>query len=438
MRQTLLASAALALAAAPLAAESIRFASFNASMNRNNAGELRAALESGTDPQIQAVAEIIQRVNPDVLLVNEFDYDPANPGLFVRNYLNLGQNASGTGPVAPVDYPHTFIAPSNTGVASGHDLDNDGTIDGGGDAYGFGTFEGQFGMAVFSKYEIDAAAARTFQNFRWKDLPGARLPADPADADLDGAFDAWYTPAELDDVRLSSKSHWDLPIVTPDGTVHFLVSHPTPPVFDGPEDRNGLRNADEIRFWAEYVDGGDVFYDDAGGTGGLPPGARFVIAGDLNSDPFDGDSVAGAAQQLLDHPAINGSATDPSVTPASAGGPDQAAAQGGTNAAHAGDPAFDTADFGFAGAGAPDGIPGNLRVDYVLPSVSGLIYTDGGVFWPASSDPLFGLAAFPTSDHRLVWVDVEVTAPIPLPGSALMLAGALAGLGGLRLWRRRP
>ena len=35
-------------------------------------------------------------------------------------------------------------------------------------------------------------------------------------------------------------------------TVHFLVSHPTPPVFDGPEDRNGPRNYDEIRFWADY------------------------------------------------------------------------------------------------------------------------------------------------------------------------------------------
>ena len=28
-------------------------------------------------------------------------------------------------------------------------------------------------------------------------------------------------------------------------TVHFLTSHPTPPVFDGPEDRNGTRNGDE-------------------------------------------------------------------------------------------------------------------------------------------------------------------------------------------------
>ena len=53
--------------------------------------------------------------------------------------------------------------------------------------------------------------------------------------------------------RLSSKSHWDVPIRIGRETVHFLVSHPTPPVFDGPEDRNGTRNHDEIRFWADYV-----------------------------------------------------------------------------------------------------------------------------------------------------------------------------------------
>jgi hypothetical protein len=74
-------------------------------------------------------------------------------------------------------------------------------------------------------------------------------------------------------------------------------------VFDGPEDRNGRRNHDEIRFWADYVTPGRTsayVYDDAGRRGGLEPGALFVIAGDQNSDPLDGDSVPGAAQQLID------------------------------------------------------------------------------------------------------------------------------------------
>jgi hypothetical protein len=201
--------------------------------------------------------------------------------------------------------------------------------------------------------------------------------------------------------RLSSKSHWDVPLLVGGTVIHTLVSHPTPPVFDGPEDRNGRRNHDEIRLWSDYVlpSRSGYLYDDQGRRGGLKPGARFVIMGDQNADPFDGDSVAGAAQQLLENPRVN-----TSVTPTSPGGPEQAVLQGGANLTHRGDPAFDTADF----VDVPG--PGNLRVDYVLPSKN-LRILDAGVFWPLSSDPLFrlvGVFPFPTSDHRLVWVDVRV------------------------------
>ena len=257
-------------------------------------------------------------------------------------------------------------------------------------------YVGQYGLVVYSKHPIDRRRARTFQTFRWADMPGARLPDDPATP----APHDWYTPAELADVRLSSKSHWDLPIRVGRRTVHFLVSHPTPPVFDGPEDRNGTRNADEIRFWADYVAGGRTaryVYDDRGRRGGLRRHASFVIAGDLNSDPYDGDSLPGAAQQLLDSPRVNARRT-----PRSAGGPEAARLQGGANATHRSDPAYDTADFA-------DGSPGNLRADYVLPSRD-LRIRDSAVFWPTTTDPLYRLTGafpFPTSDHRLVWIDVR-------------------------------
>jgi hypothetical protein len=226
-------------------------------------------------------------------------------------------------------------------------------------------------------------------------MPGALLPDDPAFA---GPAD-WYSPEELDVFRLSSKSHWDVPIEIGKRTVHFLVSHPTPPVFDGAEDRNGTRNFDEIRFWADYIHPGrsGYIYDDNGGAGGLAADARFVIAGDQNSDPLDGDSIPGAIQQLLDHPKVN-----TKVTPSSAGAVEQAALQGGANTAHLSDPAFDTADFS-------DFAPGNLRADYVLPRKN-MQMTGAGVFWPLASDPLFPLVGtfpFPSSDHRLVWIDVR-------------------------------
>ena len=372
--------------------DTVRFSTFNASLNRNFAGQLRADLSTPGNAQAATVAEIIQRVRPEVLLINEFDFDPTAADLFRTNYLEVSHNGA-----EPIRYDHLFIAPSNTGIPSGFDLNNNGVIGGPDDAFGFGFFPGQFGMLVLSQHPIDTAGIRTFQHFLWKDMPGALLPDDPATA----APADWYSPEELDVFRLSSKSHWDVPILIGGKTVHFLASHPTPPVFDGPEDRNGTRNFDEIRFWADYITPGTTsryIYDDEGQSGGLKPGASFVIAGDQNSDPLDGDSIPGAIQQLIEHPRVN-----IKVTPDSEGAVEQSALQGGANLTHLSDPRFDTADFA-------DTAPGNLRADYVLPSEN-LRIDDSAVFWPLSSDPLFRLVGtfpFPSSDHLLVWVDLSV------------------------------
>lgn len=384
------ASAVPGPSGAAQAREPVRFATFNASLNRGAAGELVADLSTGEDEQAGTVAEIIQRTRPDVLLVNEFDYAEGALDLFRDNYLEVPQKGA-----EPIDYPYAYVAPSNTGIPSGHDLNNDGSVGGPDDAYGFGEFPGQYGMAVLSRYPIDTDAVRTFQKFRWADMPGAMLPDDPGTPEPAD----WYSPEELEEVRLSSKSHWDVPLRFGKRTVHFLVSHPTPPVFDGAEDRNGRRNHDEIRLWADYVHPGrgGYIYDDSGEYGGLEPGSAFVIAGDQNSDPHDGDSIVGAAQQLTEHPRV----VDP--LPDSAGAVEAAALQGGANETHLSDPRFDTADF------ADDG-SGNLRADYVLPSKR-LRPVDSGVFWPVRDDPLSrltGVFPFPSSDHRLVWTDVRM------------------------------
>ncbi|MFC7327439.1 endonuclease/exonuclease/phosphatase family protein [Marinactinospora rubrisoli] len=405
-----LAAGALVLTASPAVADTgrgshdsgprgtVRFATFNASLNRAAEGRLVEDLSTGDNAQARTVAEIIQRSRPDVLLVNEFDYDADGTGaaLFQRNYLSVGQ-----GGAEPIEYPYRYTAPSNTGVASGFDLNNDGravTEPGrpgyGDDALGFGEFPGQYGMVVYSRFPIEESAIRTFQNFRWADMPGARLPADPETGE------PFYGEDELAVLPLSSKSHWDLPIRIGRDTVHFLVSHPTPPSFDGPERRNVRRNHDEIRLWADYVrpGAGGYIYDDEGHRGGLPAGERFVIAGDLNADPNDGNGEPGAIRQLLEHPRVNDARP-----PASEGAVEASADQGGANAAHVTDPALDTADF------ADEPGPGNLRVDYVLPSRS-LRTAGGGVFWPPSADPLSRLTGeypFPGSDHRLVWLDVR-------------------------------
>ncbi|WPF87483.1 ExeM/NucH family extracellular endonuclease [Cyanobacterium aponinum AL20118] len=403
--------------------DNLRVATFNASLNRNSAGELIEDLSTLDDAQAQKVAEIIQRANPDIILLNEFDYDANGDAirLFQENYLGVSQNG-----VNPVEYPYVYFAPSNTGIASGFDLDNNGAIGGAGDAFGFGNYEGQYGMVLLSKYPIMEEGVRTFQEFLWKDMPNNLLTNDPTiddpNTEVNENLNGYYSPEEIEILRLSSKSHWDVPVNVNGEIVHILAAHPTPPVFDGTEDRNGKRNFDEIRFWSDYVNPttSDYIYDDQGNTGGLSAGERFVIVGDYNADPFDGDSFPDvnasdevkanypqAINQLLNNPIIQGSATDESITPISEGGVDASIRQNGANDSHTGNPAFDTADFGFNFNDPNSDIPpGNLRVDYVLPSYN-LEIVNAEVFWKPSDDPLFDLAEFPTSDHRLVYVDLN-------------------------------
>ena len=359
--------------------DTLRIATYNASLTRSGPGLLLRAIEKGTDAQVANVVSIIQHVRPDILLLNEFDYDvEGRASAAFRAALNSGPNA--------IDYPHSFSSEPNTGTLSGFDLNDDGNIGGPQDAFGYGTFPGQYGMLLLSKLPI-GANPRTFSKLRWKDLPQARLPKQP-----DGGP---YPSQDAQDIlRLSSKSHWDIPIETPNGTIQMLASHPTPPVFDGPEDRNGLRNADEIRFWTLYLNG-EVFVDDNGHSAKRTDGPAIVL-GDLNADQNDGDGIHASIEELLTHPAL----ADPK--PESRGAA-EAGQMGAANANHDTPPALDTADWN------DNRGPGNLRVDYVLPTRD-LTVTDAGVFWPAPSDPLhslLGSGKSTASDHRLVWIDID-------------------------------
>lgn len=355
----------------------LRVATYNVSFFADAAGGLEARLRTGDDKARQ-VAAVIQRVRPDLILLNEFDYEPQGAAveLFLREYLGRAQGTD-----AAIDYPYQFQAPVNTGVPSGLDLDGDGRTDGPADAWGFGRYPGQYGMLVLSRYPIDAARMRSFQEFLWSAMPGALRPMRP-----DGVT-PFYPDTTWNQLRLSSKSHWDLPIDTPLGRLHLLTAHPTPPVFDGDEDRNGRRNHDEIRLLSDYLDtkSGSYLIDDQGVSGALQDRAQFVIAGDLNSDPLDGDSLQSAMTALLEHPRVNAS-----FVPTSAGAGISQLNPMKLAEPPRGDRRARTSSFG-------------LRVDYLLPS-RGWRVLDGGVFWPAPDDPDAAIAS--ASDHHLVWLDL--------------------------------
>jgi endonuclease/exonuclease/phosphatase family metal-dependent hydrolase len=438
----------------------VRFATFNAAMSGTTAGEMTARLETGDDPQYRAVAEIIQRTKPDVLLLQEFDHDPSGRAveLFQANYLGVPQNGA-----EPIEYAHTFSPEVNTGEHSGIDLNNDGIIDPNpgsaayaADCFGWGTYPGQYGMVVFSRFPIDHDDIRTYRKLTWRQMQGDTdwnlWPENP-----DGS--SYFSDEAKAVLRVSSKTHADVPIRIGGQTVHLLIAHPTPPVFDGPEDRNGIRNMLEVVLLNGILQAGtttaqpDDLHHALRSDNGLPPrlvrrhveydkpwpsrlatdvmslgifnfghlatgsASRNLWMGDLNCDPLDGDARSEARATLAyrvgqtfgvvpdKQPVLVGNSRfqEPGG-PASTGAVEAAEAQRGANASHRAEPRFDTADFPDA---EPLG-PGNLRVDYVIPSLD-LKLVDMGVFWPASDDPLHRLVKDNlSSDHRLVWVDVKV------------------------------
>ena len=345
---------------------SLRVATFNI---RELSTEQLTSVDSrgtGLDPQAVAAPLVIREARPGVLVLNEIDFDwdhPDDPSLNARRF---AEAYLATEP-DPLVYPYAYAAPSNTGLLSELDLNGDGIVaaeaqrgsrEHGDDSYGYGTYPGQFAMAVLSRFPLASDRARTFQRMRWKDLPGHHMPPGHFSPEVEDAF------------RLSSKSHWDLPVAVGRDTLHLWVSHPTPPVFDGPEDRNGRRNFDEIMFWVLYLEGNDALADDDGSTGGYGSRSPFLVAGDLNATPGDTEVVydgVSAIDQLIDHPRIQDSDPDNRAT-----------------------------------ASWMDGV----RVDYVLPSADLEIAASGVVDPRPGANPTVARAVEAASDHRLVWVDI--------------------------------
>ena len=324
---------------------------------------------SGKDKQVIAVAKIINHISPDIILLNSFDYDNGNVALSIFANL-LAENG------AP--YPYQFSLRPNTGMGTGLDMDGDGKTGTARDAQGYGWFEGQGGMAILSRLPIDGTGVIDFSALKWQDFPQAMLPQKNAKP--------FPSKQALSVQRLSTTGHWVVPVVLGDKTINLFTFHATPPVFDGPEDRNGKRNHDEIQLW-------NLFLDSALPT--RPKDQPFIILGNANLDPLDGDGLNIAIHNLMAHPKVQ------NPNPESQGAVTASNNQAGANTAHRSNPAYDTVDW------RDDPGPGNLRVNYVLPSTDFTV-SASGVFWPDVTDPAHTLLT-DGPRHRLVWVDVTLS-----------------------------
>ncbi len=332
-------------------------------MSRDGPGLLLRDILSGKAGDVERGLKVIDRVDPDILLLTNFDYD-----------LDLGAARAFSDRLAR-PYPYIFAFRPNAGMDSGVDLDGDGRLGRAGDAVGYGKFSGNGGMVLLSRFPIDDRAAIDLTGMKWADLPGNRMTVQER-----ATFG--------DSLPLSSIGHWIVPVRTgPDAVLTLLLWHAGTPAFGGPDGWNTRRNADENAIWLHLLDGALPV---------APPTGDYVLIGTANLDPFDGQGDHAVIGELLAHPALK----DPE--PTSAGAVIAAREQGADNDRHRGDPTHDTADW------RDQGGPGNLRVQYILPAAT-LDVVTAGVFWPGPDDPDARLLAgrdASVSWHGLVWTDI--------------------------------
>lgn len=353
-------SIALSFISAQAQADEIRIAHYNVGLDRDGPGLLLQDIQSGSDEQIITITQIIKHINPQVLALNGFDTDTDLVAL--RAFQDVLKDQG-------INLPYIYAPMQNSGVPSNLDLDRDGRFGESEDNFGYGDFRGQSAMALLSAFPV-SSTPQDFTSTLWRDLPNPEWP------ELQSG-QPFFSDEIIAVLPVHSVGAWDIEIETPKGPLSILMSHSTPPVFDGPEDANGIRNKMEALFWQNYLQSK---------TG------HFVMALGLNADPYDGDGATGAVQTLLS----NSKLQDPA--PTSIG-----AEQAFPESEHKNPNNQDTVDW-------REPRPGNLRVDYILPSAD-LIVLNSGVFWPApeskGSDWVEQAQSLGTR-HKLVWIDLSL------------------------------
>ncbi|SFQ02540.1 Endonuclease/Exonuclease/phosphatase family protein [Roseivivax halotolerans] len=219
-------------------------------------------LVAGEGEDLEAIIAGIDTLDADILLLTDIDHDHELAALGALN------------DALRTPYPHLFALRPNTGMRTDLDLDGNGRTGEPRDAQGFGWFAGEGGMALLSRHEIGDVT--DLSALLWRDVPGSLIAQD------DPGFEVQ---------RLSSSGHWIVPIKVSGSTLSLLAYHATPPVFDGPEDRNGRRNHDETMLWAHVLQG--ALHVPA-------PAASVMLVGNANIDPVRGEGRREALSALMD------------------------------------------------------------------------------------------------------------------------------------------
>lgn len=246
-------------------AKDLRVGLWHVSLSRDGPGLLlRDLLEK--DPALIAVADAIGVADSDIVVLTRFDYDAS--GVTLRTFADL------------VDNDYRFVLPlnSNSGRPTNFDIDGDGRLGEPEDAHAFGRFPGQEALGILSRFPLAVQNVHSFNDMLWRDLPGTLV---------------LKSDIGLGIQRLSSGGHWLVPVLVPGKSdeleVSLLIGHAGPPVFDGPEDRNGRRNRDELRLWEQIIEG---LTD------------PFLFMANTNLDPERGEGARDAMALFLANPQL--------------------------------------------------------------------------------------------------------------------------------------
>jgi hypothetical protein len=347
-----------------------------------------AKLLDGSDQQASAAAEVIARHAADIVCINEIQYDMVNtpsqgmpgapfaqPGGFdggAENATRLADRVRGFD--AAVDYTDRLITRGNSGFYwNGDDLGQSWYI-----LRGWGEFAGRFNTAVLSRYPILRDQVRVITDVPWESLPENTIAQ--MERDLGFGVPPGFPIFEksLNIVPVDLGEH---------GILYLVLLHTVSPAFDP---INPYRNYDELRALRMFLDA------ELPGVEPLPEGARFMVIGDLNADPDDGDGLPGAIQQVLEHPSVV------------AWFPEGHGTKGDNGQ-------YNTY---LSGCGNDDGVVVNptqkfqMQLDYILPSQNIGEPSAGAIFWPdfmAEQDD-FALRCY-ASDHSYMFADVTIAAP---------------------------
>ncbi|MBW2522711.1 MAG: endonuclease/exonuclease/phosphatase family protein [Deltaproteobacteria bacterium] len=343
---------------------SVRIAQFNVQ------GLSTDKLLDPANGQVRAVTEIVARFDPDILCIEELEYDLEGvpvaeqvPGRFDGGAQNAARIAAAlNAATSGAPYEHTLITLSNSGFLwAGPD---NGVLEFG--SRGAGELA-DMNYGIVSRYPILKDQVRVVTDVAWSDLP------DNVTAQMQSEIGAVVPEG----YPLFSKALVIAPIDVDGEVLVIVLLHPVPPII---YPTWPYRNHDELGGARALLDGV------LPGVDPLPEDARFVLVGDLNADPDDGDSLPGAIRQLLDHPRLVPYQPEGAGT----GGNNP---QRNTNVSDCPSttPIDPTASF-------------QLQLDYLMPSATIGEPLDGGVFFPAESAD-FDLACR-GSDHMMLWAEL--------------------------------